>query len=190
MSAPKLSYEGFVKVPLPTDEEIGLLKNLALKPGGDLNVSRMVAGTDDMMIGVVAMVKAVFDAKGIPKQSRELIILRSAMLLNCPYEWQQNTQMAKNAGCTQMQIDAVAVDGPITTLGDEINLIMTATDELTKSATLTDSTLQQLLDSYQPTITRKLILTISWFNLLTRFLNGCRVPIETEDKIGKRTSPL
>ena len=190
MAAPKLSYDSFVHVPLPTNEEIGMLKELALKPGGDLNVSRMVAGTDDMMIGVVAMVKAVFDAKGIATQSRELIILRSAMLLNCPYEWQQNTQMAKNAGCTQAQIDAVAVDGPVKTLGDELNLIMAATDELTNSATLTDSTLQQLLDRYQPAITRKLILTISWFNLLTRFLNGCRVPMETEDKIGNRTTPL
>ena len=190
MAAPKLAYDSFVRVPLPTDEEISVFKEFAVKSGGDLNVSRMVAGTDDMMIGVVAMVKAVFDAKGIPKQSRELIILRSAMLLNCPYEWQQNTRMARNAGCTQAQIDAVAAEGPVTTLGDEINLIMAATDELTNSATLTDLTLQQLLDRYQPTITRKLILTISWFNLLTRFLNGCRVPMETEDKIGIRTTPL
>ncbi len=190
MSAPRLAYETSVHVPLPTDQELGLLRKMALKPGGDLNVSRMVAGTDDMMLGVVAMVQGVFGAKHIPTQSRELIILRSAMLLNCPYEWQQNTQMAKNAGCTQEQIDAVAANGPVTTLGDEINLIMKATDELTNSATLTDSTLQALLNRYQPTVTRKLILTISWFNLLTRFLNGCRVPIETEDKIGNRTTPL
>jgi hypothetical protein len=29
-----------------------------------------------------------------------------------------------------------------------------------------------------------------WFNLLSRFLNGCRVPLETTDKIGTGTSPL
>jgi hypothetical protein len=31
---------------------------------------------------------------------------------------------------------------------------------------------------------------IAWFNLLSRFLNGCRVPLETTDKIGAGTSPL
>ena len=27
---------------------------------------------------------------------------------------------------------------------------------------------------------------VLWFNLLSRFLNGCRVPLETTDKIGTR----
>jgi|GEM_PF-4172255 len=32
------------------------------------------------------------------------------------------------------------------------------------------------------------ILFIAWFNLLARFLNGYRVPLETGDKLGSRTS--
>ena len=32
--------------------------------------------------------------------------------------------------------------------------------------------------------------TIAWFSLLSLFLNGLRVPLETTDKIGDRTSPL
>ena len=31
---------------------------------------------------------------------------------------------------------------------------------------------------------------VLWFNLLSRFLNGCRVPLETTDKIETGTSPL
>jgi hypothetical protein len=34
------------------------------------------------------------------------------------------------------------------------------------------------------------VLLIAWFNLLSRFLNGCRVPLETTDKIGHRTAPI
>ena len=187
MAAPKLAYDAFVFVPRPTGEQLGVLRSSAVQPGGNLNVPRMVAGTGDMMPGVVAMARGVFDAKGIPKQSRELIILRSAMLLDCPYEWQQSVEAAEHAGCTPQQIDAVAADGPVTTLGYDLDLIVAATDELTKAATLTDSTLQKLLDRFEPEITRKLILTIGWFNLLTRFLKGCRVPIEAEAKISDRT---
>ena len=31
---------------------------------------------------------------------------------------------------------------------------------------------------------------IGWFNMLSLFLNGCPVPLETTDKVGTRTSPL
>ena len=61
---------------------------------------------------------------------------------------------------------------------------------MSNDATLRDETLRQLLDRYGDVISRKLILMIAWFNLLSRFLNGCRVPLETTDKIGAGTSPL
>ena len=66
----------------------------------------------------------------------------------------------------------------------------TATDELSKGGTLRDETLSELLDRYGETISRKIVLMIGWFNLLSLFLNGCRVPLETTDKIGTKTSPL
>jgi hypothetical protein len=40
------------------------------------------------------------------------------------------------------------------------------------------------------TVTRKLILIISWFNLLSCFINACRVPLETIDKIGNESAPV
>jgi hypothetical protein len=44
---------------------------------------------------------------------------------------------------------------------------------------LRDETLTDLLDRYGEAISRKIILMIGWFNLLSLFLNGCRVPLET-----------
>jgi hypothetical protein len=43
---------------------------------------------------------------------------------------------------------------------------------------------------YDNTICRKLIFIIAWFNLLSRFLNACRVPMEAGNSIGVRTSPV
>ena len=57
-------------------------------------------------------------------------------------------------------------------------------------ATLTDKTLTDLVDTFGATTTRKYVATIVWFSLLSLFLNGLRVPLETTDKIGDRTSPL
>ena len=58
------------------------------------------------------------------------------------------------------------------------------------ASTLNTFSLSELLDRYGESISRKIVLMIAWFNPLSRFLNGCRVPLETTDKIGTATSPL
>ena len=68
--------------------------------------------------------------------------------------------------------------------------ICTATDELLRTGTLTDDTLSTMLDTFGPVVTRKYIVTISWFSMLSLFLNATRVPLETTDKVGSRTGPL
>jgi len=190
MGTPPSGYSTSVRIPLPTGAQLGSETVAKLTRANDLNVARMLAGAADMLDGVKGLVQAVFQAKDIDPKVRELIILRSAYLLECPYEWQANVVMAKNTGCTQEQIDAMTSDGPPTGLDDKTALVMLATDEMTTSGTLTDATLQRLRDTFDDVICRKFVLIIAWFNLLARFLNGCRVPLETGDKLGNRTSPL
>ena len=75
-------------------------------------------------------------------------------------------------------------------MNPEYILVCKATDELSKSGTLRDETFCELPDRYGETISRKILLMIGWFNRLSLFLNGCRVPLETTDKVGTKTSPL
>ena len=101
MAAPTSGYTGSVFVPLPTNDELSLLRTLALKADKNLNVSRMIAGTDDMMVGAVAMVHAVFDAKHIPAQLREFIICVQRYYLIAPMNgsrmsrWQRTPAVRK-----------------------------------------------------------------------------------------------
>ncbi len=171
----------------------------------------MFAGTEDLFEATIGLGKAIFETQGVDPKLREMIILRAASVLNAPYEWQANAQMAKNAGLSSREIDAAGSDGPVAGINPEYVLVCKATDEMSKSGTLRDETLSELLNRYEireirdteipryrdtgdtrygDTITRKLVLMIAWFNLLSRFLNGCRVPLETTDKIGAGTSPL
>ena len=85
---------------------------------------------------------------------------------------------------------AAASDGPVTGVEEDYVWACRATDELSTAGTLSDATLRALLDRHGDTIARKLILVIAWFNMLSLFLNGCRVPMEATDKIGSKTSPL
>ena len=110
-------------------------------------------------------------------------------MLNCPYEWQANAVFAHNVGLSDAEIAAASADGPVSGIDPEYVLLCRATDELSTTGTLTDATLAEMLKRYEVTVCRKLNLMIAWFNLLPRFLNACRVPLETTDKVGDRSSP-
>jgi alkylhydroperoxidase/carboxymuconolactone decarboxylase family protein YurZ len=179
-----------VAIPLPSEDVVRRIMGNSYDPEKTLNVIKMFAGTEDLFDASIGLVKAIFNAQGIDPRTREMIILRAAAVLHAPYEWQANTQMAKNVGLSAKEIKAAASDGPVVGIDPEYVLVSKATDELSMTGTLRDETLSELLDKYGESISRKIILMIAWFNLLSRFLNGCRVPLETTDKIGTGTSPL
>jgi alkylhydroperoxidase family enzyme len=184
------NYQSSVAIPLPDDDLIGRVIGDSYDPNTALNVVKMFAGTEDMFGAIAGLVKAVFSAEGIDPKLRQIIILRAAKVLNAPYEWQANVPMSLNNGLTQVEIDAAAADGPVVGIGSDYVLVCRATDEMSKSGTLTDTTLQALRGRFGDVLARKFVLIIAWFNLLSLFLNGCRVPLETTDKIGSKKSPL
>ena len=183
-------YQTSVSVPLPDETVVHKVVGDSYDPAQALNVVKMLAGTEDLFGPTVGLVKAVFVAEGINPKLRQMIILRSAKVLNPPYEWQANVLMALNNGLTQAEIDAAASDGEVTAIATDYVLVCKATDELSKGGTLTDATLLALRDRFGDVLTRKFVLIIAWFNMLSLFLNGCRVPLETTDKIGTKRSPL
>jgi len=184
------SYTAKVAIPLPEDEAIRKVIGLSYDPATALNVIKMMAGTEDMFDATVGLVKAVFSARGIDPKFRQIIILRAAKKLNALYEWQANVPMSLNNGLSPAECEATASNGPVTQVHEDYVMICRATDEMCDTGTLTDGALQALMDCHGATITRKLVLIVAWFNLLSLFLNGCRVPLETTDKIGGKTSLL
>jgi alkylhydroperoxidase family enzyme len=184
------AYTATVAIPLPSEQAVRQVMGNSYDPENTLNVLKMFAGTEDLFEATIGIVKAMFQTTGIDPRTREMIILRAAKVLNAPYEAQANVQMAKNAGLSAGEIEAAATDGPVSGINPEYILVCQATDELSKSGTLRDETLRELLERYGETTSRKIVLMIGWFNMLSLFLNGCRVPLETTDKLGTRTAPL
>lgn len=189
-----VGYDARVFIPEPTDKDLGLVRAAEVHTiGHDLQDARMMAGLGDLFVPTAALAASVFRADGVPKQHREYMVLRVAKLLNCPHPWSPNVRVAQNTGVAVEEILALEVDGPVTELDEEGNLIVRAIDELTLAGTLSDATLAALRSRYTDEICRKYVLMISWYNLFTRFCNGCRVgvesPAEVVDKIGNRTNP-
>ena len=179
-----------VTVPLPSEEELTRVIGKSYDSNKTLNVIKMFAGTDDMYPAVVGFIKAVFQAQGVNRKLREMIVLRVATKYHVLYEWQAQSTLARNVGLSPQEIQAAASDDAIEGIDADYRLAWKATDEICIEGTLCDETLCQLLARYGETVTRKLILIISWFNLLSCFINGCRVPLEVTDKIGNKAAPV
>ncbi len=182
------AYTSTVVIPLPSEQAVRQIIGKSYDPEKTLNVLKMFAGTEDMYEATIGIVKAMFQAKGIDPRTREMIILRAAKVLNAPYEAQANVQMAKNAGLSPAEIDAAATDGPVSGINPEYVLVCKATDELSKSGTLRDETLHELLDRYGETISRKIVLMIGWFNMLSFVFE--RVPGPARDDRQDRNEDL
>jgi len=179
-----------VTVGLPTDEAVRTVIGPTYDPDEVLNVIKMMAGTEDMYPAAVGFIRALFQARDVDPKTREMIMLRAAKVLHCPYEWGANAVLARNVGLSDLEIEAAGSEGAVTGIHADYVLICRATDELSLDASLTDATLTELLSRYGDVVSRKLILIIGWFNLLARFLNGCRVPLEDFEKLNHRTDPL
>jgi alkylhydroperoxidase family enzyme len=179
-----------VSIGLPNDQEARAVIGPAYDPTNVLNVIKMFAGTEDMYPAAVGFIRSLFQAKGVDPKTREMIMLRAAKVLRCPYEWDANVVLGKNVGLSDLEIEAAGSDEAVTGINADYVLICRATDELSLDSTLTDATLAGLLSRYGEVVCRKLILIIGWFNLLARFLNGCRVPTENFEKLHSKTDPL
>ena len=179
-----------VSVPLPSEEQLIRIMGGSYDATKTLNVMKMFAGTEDMYPAVLGFIKAVFQVKDVNPKLREMIVLRVASKFHVRYEWDVQSRLASNVGLSPEEVAAAASDEAGESIAADYRLAWRATDEICVEGTLCDETLCQLLARYGETLTRKLILIICWFNLLSCFINGCRVPLETTDKIGVQVSPV
>ena len=188
------TYAATVAVPLPDDDVVKAVIETyfggTYQPDATLNVVKMFAGTGDHFPGVIDVVKAIFGPDGINPKHRQMCMMRVAKALDAPYEWQIHAAIGRNVGLNDDEIAAIASDGPVTGVDSDYVLLGRAADELASAKTLSDKTLSELLATFGEDSTRKYILSISFFIFMGLWLNGCRVPLETTDKVGGRdTNP-
>ena len=51
--------------------------------------------------------RAALTSKVLPVRLRELVVLRTAYLIDCPYELGQHRDLARTAGVTRAEINAI-----------------------------------------------------------------------------------
>jgi 4-carboxymuconolactone decarboxylase len=176
----------FPAIPLPSDEELAPEHRDLLARLPPLNVFRMVAGAPRALKPFMALGGAVLSS-ALDARRREIAVLRVAHATNSRYERVQHEQLARNSGVSEWEITAVGTEQPVTSLDEECNLICRVADEISRDVRLTDEALEQILARYGPREASELILLVSYYNMVSRFLESTRVQVEDEPLLARQT---
>ncbi len=166
-----------VRIPLPTDDELTPEHREILGKVPPLNVFRMVAGTQKglrpfLQLGAAAL------SSSMDARRREIAVLRVAHATGAGYERAQHERLARLAGVTEEEIAAVAAEEPVASLDEEANLICRVADEVSRDVRLSDDALAQLIERYGAREASDVILLVSFYNMVSRFLDSTRVELE------------
>jgi AhpD family alkylhydroperoxidase len=74
---------------------------------GNLNVYRTLANAEKVFTGWMQAGQALLTSPVLPLRLRELVVLRTAYLMDCPYELGQHRDVARTAGVSADEINAV-----------------------------------------------------------------------------------
>jgi AhpD family alkylhydroperoxidase len=171
------------KIPLPTDDELAPEDREILGKLPPLNVFRMVAGATGAARPFLQLGGAVLSG-ALDARRREIAVLRVAHATNASYERAQHEQLARSAGVTEVEIEAIGKEEPVASLDQECNLICRVADEISRDVRLSDEALAAIIDRYGPREAAEVILLVSYYNMVSRFLESTRVELEDEPLLG------
>jgi alkylhydroperoxidase family enzyme len=170
-------------LPLPADDELSPEILATLKKLPPLNVFRMATNAPASFQPFVDLALSILAFSEFDKLKREIAVLRVAHLTDSHYEWTQHVRVATTLGMDAETIEKLRCDGPVTTLGEEGNLLCRVADEITRDIRLSDDALAQIMARYGTRQAMELIVCCAYFNMLSRILESTRVELEPDSPL-------
>jgi 4-carboxymuconolactone decarboxylase len=147
---------------------------------GNLNVLRLLANAPNVFGGWSEWVGEIFASATFSARLREVIILRVGQLQNSPYELAQHVGLARAAGLSEQQIDALAGTGDLDAAGfssTERTVIDTVT-ELCTTHRLSDDTFVAAHALLGDEALTELLMIVSCYYGLALVLNATDLEID------------
>jgi alkylhydroperoxidase family enzyme len=114
----------------------------------------------------------------LPARDRELLILRTGWLCEAAYEWAQHVPIARAAGVTAEEVEAVVVGPDDPGWSPEDAALLRAADELHDDAVISDATWASLAARYDEKQLIELPMLVGHYHMVAFALNSLGTPIE------------
>ena len=147
---------------------------------GNLNVFRLLANAPNVFVGWTQMVDELFDSPTFSRRMREVVILRVAHLQSSPYELGQHVGIARTAGLTEQQINAILDTGDLDAAGFS-RTERTALDVVTELCTthhLRDESFANARAVFGDEALTELLMIVSCYYGLALVLNAADLDVD------------
>jgi 4-carboxymuconolactone decarboxylase len=114
----------------------------------------------------------------LPARPREVALLRIVHLRDSDYLWSHHVPIAKRAGLTEAEIDAIR-HGELA--NDQDRVVVRATDELNENSTISDATWAELGRHFEDRERMDLVFTVGGYCLLAMAVNTFGIEDEHPD---------
>lgn len=169
-----------IDVPLPQDAEISDENLERLKELPPLNNLRMFANVPQCFLIITDLINKLFNEGTIEPKLREYMYLRIAIKYELYYEYRHNFLFCQQLGMSDAEINALRAEGKVDQLDDIGNLLCAAAEEITENFSPSDETLSGLMKNFSKEQVCEIIMLVSWFNMLIRYVESTRVPYEDD----------
>ncbi len=114
-----------------------------------------------------------------PRRLREMMILRGAAITETSYEWVHHKAMAREAGVTGIEIEALRRGEIATSFSAPEAAALRLAEEVTVGPAASAATIDALKPHFSEAEIVELVLTASFYVCVGRMLKSLGVPLET-----------
>jgi AhpD family alkylhydroperoxidase len=111
----------------------------------------------------------------LPRRDTELVILRTAHLRDCHYEFEHHRHLARRAGLTDADVERVKSDPQAAEWSSRDRVLLAACDELHRDQDLSDGTWQALGEHLDDRRIIELVLLAGHYQMLATFIRALRI---------------
>ena len=148
------------------------------KGGQPLNLHRTMANAPEMMNGSSGMAYAIRYGATVPRQFREIAIIRSVQLNGGHYEEMQHRPMAMSCGLSQAQVDAIADWHGSKLFDPKQRAVLAYVEGVSAKAGPTDAEFAAMKANFSDKEIVELTMTASNYAGTAMFSRAMRIPLE------------
>jgi AhpD family alkylhydroperoxidase len=152
---------------------------------GNLNVYRALANAEKVFTGWMLAGAAALSSPVVSRRLREIVVLRTAYLMDCAYELGQHKDVALTAGVQRDEIEAIVTDDVWwTDRFDPVELaVLQLTNELVTTHEVAAPLLERVQDALGPEATVEVLMIIGRYAGLALMLNALDVDLDQSARL-------
>lgn len=151
--------------------------------GGVPHLTRVIANCPDLIGPFMGLAGAVSQEYAVPMRIKQLAVLRTAELNGCGYCRSIHVPKTQEMGIAQEKMDGVATKEIQQSLFSPEELVaIRMADEMTGAVGAEADTVRQAKELFGEAGAVELMMTVAFYNLMTRLAETSQVPLEGPTK--------